>query len=150
MDGQLWGNFVFCRNFLKNLHVNFVQRCQICVIYENLERITSKQLVTDHVISLQQIHNRDFGVGGWGGLQETSNPFGFFLQDWWERGTAALVPQMHFNILLLLFIISRGLQAWMGLGNGYSSCYPGTRRDHHHSHVPEIWPVFRVVTIFKK
>ena len=31
------GKFIFCWNLLKSLDVNFVQKCQICVICENVE-----------------------------------------------------------------------------------------------------------------
>ena len=30
-------NFIFCRNLLNHLDMNFVQKCQICVICENLD-----------------------------------------------------------------------------------------------------------------
>ena len=30
------GNIIFCSNFLKLLDVNFVQKCQICIVNENL------------------------------------------------------------------------------------------------------------------
>ena len=42
-DGQLWVQFpleaisFFAETIKKTLDVNFAQKCQICVIYENLE-----------------------------------------------------------------------------------------------------------------
>ena len=33
------GNFIFCWNLLKLLDVNFIQKCQICVICENLDLV---------------------------------------------------------------------------------------------------------------
>ena len=39
-----WRQFYFCWNLLKALNVNFVQKCQICVICKNLDSIIYKIL----------------------------------------------------------------------------------------------------------
>ena len=63
------GNFVFCWNILKPLNVDIVQKCQICVLNENLNyhKVDSGQTTGTEVLyiasSFTAIHNVDiFGI----------------------------------------------------------------------------------------
>ena len=48
---QTGDNFIFWWNFLKPIDVNFVQKCQTCVVKENLESLTQMQYSESNVSS---------------------------------------------------------------------------------------------------
>ena len=105
------GNFVFCWNILKLIDVNFVQKCQICVVSKNRKwgKIVSIYFIDFHRLrtpyylnlELTLLHNDML----WFNLFSTEDFCHFFALWNWEIGCISSRNQEKFNVFGMAYIM---------------------------------------------